>query len=97
MAPLLSIDRSATVGFCPTAAGRALLAAGTVAGAIDMSFSTSAVLEIFSLDFASGQHAPTLAGSVPVPERFNRLAWGAAPSEATHMPVRPGLGWRERL
>lgn len=90
MAPLKQIERSATVGFCPTV-GRPLLAAGTVAGAIDMSFSTSAVLEIFSLDFASGDEAPVLAGSVVVPERFNRLAWGTAPSEASHMPVSTGF------
>ena len=90
MAPLKQVDRSATVGFCPTV-GRPLLAAGTVAGAIDMSFSTSAVLEIFSLDFASGEEAPVLAGSVVVPERFNRLAWGTAPSEATRMPVSTRL------
>jgi protein transport protein SEC31 len=96
MAPLKQIDRSATVGFCPTPAGRSLLAAGTVAGAIDMSFSTNAVLEIFSLDFASGQEAPVLAGSIPVPERFNRLAWGVSPSDAIHMPVSSGFGSLER-
>lgn len=92
MAPLKQIERSATVGFCPTRDGRSLLAAGTVAGAIDMSFSTTAVLELFSLDFASGTEAPALAGSIPVPERFNRLTWGVAPSEASHMPVRGRMG-----
>lgn len=63
------------------------MAAGTVAGAIDMSFNTSAALEIFSLDFASGAEAPQLVGSVPVPERFNRLVWGQSPSPQAHMPV----------
>ncbi len=43
MGALKLIERSATVGFCPTAP---LLAAGTVAGAIDMSFSTNSVLEV---------------------------------------------------
>ena len=43
MPVLKSVDRSATVAFCPVAP---LLAAGTVAGAIDMSFSTSSVLEV---------------------------------------------------
>jgi hypothetical protein len=41
----LHIDRSATVGWCPVQ-GPSLLACGTVAGAIDMSFSTSSVLEV---------------------------------------------------
>ena len=98
MAPLKQVERASTVAFCP-AAGRLLLAAGTVAGAIDMSFSTSSVLEIFSLDLASGEPAPVLVGSVAVPERFNRLAWGVAPSEATRLPVsttlpRPRAGLR---
>ena len=43
MPHLKQIERSATVGVCPTAP---LLAAGTVAGAIDMSFSTNSVLEV---------------------------------------------------
>lgn len=99
MAPLKQIERSATVGFCPTPAGKSLMAAGTVAGAIDMSFSTNAVLEIFSLDFASGQEAPQLVGSVPVPERFNRLVWGQSPSPAAHMPVSAVsvCGWWHRM
>jgi protein transport protein SEC31 len=87
MAPLKQIERSATVGFCPLTAGRTLLAAGTVAGAIDGSFNTSATLDIFSLDLASGSEAPKLAGTVAAPERFNRLAWGAAPRDPASMPV----------
>ncbi|KAF8071322.1 SEC31B [Scenedesmus sp. PABB004] len=83
-ASLMQIDRSATVAFAP---GGPFLAAGTVAGAIDMSFSTSSVLEVFGLDFAASDAGPSLAGSVPVQERFHRLAWGAKPSEAS------GLGW----
>lgn len=43
MVPLKQLDRSATVSFCP---GSSLLAAGTVAGAIDISFSTNSTLEV---------------------------------------------------
>lgn len=39
----MSLERNALVGLCPTAP---LMALGTVAGAIDMSFSTSSVLEV---------------------------------------------------
>jgi protein transport protein SEC31 len=40
--PIKGVDRSATLAFCPTAP---FLAAGSVAGAIDLSFSTSSALE----------------------------------------------------
>eukprot|EP00775_Hariotina_reticulata_P008692 gene8692-8873_t len=81
---LLTIERSATVGFCPVAAP--FIAAGTAAGTVDISFSTSSVLEIFSLNFASGDASPVLSGAVPVPERFHRIAWGSKPSDATSLP-----------
>ena len=40
---LRRVDRSSTVGFCPHTG---LMAAGTVAGAIDMSFSTTSILDV---------------------------------------------------
>jgi hypothetical protein len=43
-AMLKTLERSATVAWCPAAGG--LLAAGTVAGAIDPTFSTNSVLEV---------------------------------------------------
>lgn len=43
--PLAFIDRSASMGWCPVG-HQPLLAAGTQSGAIDMSFSTSSVLEV---------------------------------------------------
>eukprot|EP00878_Enallax_costatus_P037555 GHUV01042428.1.p1 GENE.GHUV01042428.1~~GHUV01042428.1.p1 ORF type:complete len:228 (+),score=42.22 GHUV01042428.1:178-861(+) len=84
MAMLKQLDRSATVAFCPLSPS--LMAAGTVAGAIDMSFSTNSVLEVFTLDFASGDVAPPLSGSVSVPERFCRIAWGNKPSDSSNLP-----------
>ena len=50
MPALKKLDRSATVGFCPHAG---LMAAGTVAGAIDQSFSTSSTLDVRSLTILS--------------------------------------------
>jgi protein transport protein SEC31 len=55
MPHLKQIERSATVGFCP---GAPLLAAGTVAGAIDMSFSTNSVLEVRSAPLQRRDPAP---------------------------------------
>ncbi|PPD84111.1 hypothetical protein GOBAR_DD18969 [Gossypium barbadense] len=52
------------------------MAAGTMAGAVDMSFSSSANLEIFKFDFQSGDRELPLVGECPSSERFNRLAWG---------------------
>jgi hypothetical protein len=37
--------------------------------------------QVFVLDFASNDPSPPVGGSIPVPERFNRLAWGNKPSE----------------
>ena len=114
MTYLKQIDRSAAVGFCPVAP---LLAAGTVSGAIDMSFSTNSVLEVcaftfsiiccfsvrlprckhpffvkvFVLDFASSDTTPPVGGSIAVPERFTRLAWGLKPSEALPYTVSMAL------
>ncbi|MEW5311557.1 MAG: hypothetical protein WDW38_003266 [Sanguina aurantia] len=73
MVALKQLDRSATVSFCP---GSSLLAAGTVAGAIDISFSTNSTLEVFGLDFSTHGDSPQPLGSISAPERFHRLAWG---------------------
>ncbi|KAG1669386.1 hypothetical protein FOA52_004037 [Chlamydomonas sp. UWO 241] len=81
MTVLKRIDRNATVGFAPHSG---LMAAGTVAGAIDMSFSTSSVLELYALDFASSGDALPMVGSAQAPERFNRLAWGPRMADNTY-------------
>ena len=47
---LKSIPRTSTVAWCPSQS-RSLLATGTVAGALDASFSSTTELEIFELDF----------------------------------------------
>eukprot|EP00798_Chlamydomonas_sp_ICE-L_P021383 gene21383-28331_t len=80
MAHLKTLERSCTPSFCPAGG---LMAAGTVAGAIDMSFSTNSVLEVFSLDFSTSGDALPVVGSIQAPERFNRVAWGAKVPEST--------------
>ncbi|OMO69711.1 hypothetical protein CCACVL1_19320 [Corchorus capsularis] len=52
------------------------MAAGTMAGAVDLSFSSSANLEIFKLDFQNDDRELPVVGECPSSERFNRLAWG---------------------
>lgn len=71
MTVLKQVERSATVAFCPHAN---LLALGTVAGAIDMSFSTSSVLEVCDLLWLLGTaaagaqdlraHVPTISAGL---------------------------------
>ncbi|URE36710.1 transport protein [Musa troglodytarum] len=80
MACIKSASRSALVAFAPDAP---YLAAGTMAGAVDLSFSSTANLEIFKLDFQSDAHDLPVAGACPSAERFNRLSWGKPPGSAS--------------
>ncbi|XP_008803356.2 protein transport protein SEC31 homolog B-like [Phoenix dactylifera] len=73
MACIKSAPRSALAAFAPDAP---YLAAGTMAGAVDLSFSSAANLEIFKLDFQSDAHELPVVGACPSAERFNRLSWG---------------------
>jgi len=73
MACIKGVGRSASVALAPDAP---YMAAGTMAGAVDLSFSSSANLEIFKLDFQSDDRDLPLVGEIPSSERFNRLAWG---------------------
>ncbi|XP_010552746.1 PREDICTED: protein transport protein SEC31 homolog B-like isoform X2 [Tarenaya hassleriana] len=73
MACIKGVSRSASVALAPDAP---YMAAGTMAGAVDLSFSSSANLDIFKVDFQSDDRELTLVGECPSSERFNRLAWG---------------------
>ncbi|CAN0917255.1 Protein transport protein SEC31 homolog B [Linum grandiflorum] len=73
MACIKSVNRSASVAFAPDAP---YMAAGTMAGAVDLSFSSSASIEIFKLDFQSEDHELPVVGESQSTERFNRIAWG---------------------
>ncbi|XAR63484.1 hypothetical protein NMG60_11023433 [Bertholletia excelsa] len=77
MASIKGVNRSASVAFAPDAP---YLAAGTMAGAVDLSFSSSANLEIFKLDFQSDDRELPMVGESSSSERFNRLSWGKSPS-----------------
>ncbi|KAG7592190.1 WD40 repeat [Arabidopsis thaliana x Arabidopsis arenosa] len=69
-----SINRSAFVAIAPESP---FIAAGTMAGVVDLSFSSSANLEVFELDFQSNDRELKLVGHCKSSERFNRLAWGS--------------------
>ncbi|XP_048594069.1 protein transport protein SEC31 homolog A-like [Brassica napus] len=74
MSCIKRVDRSAYVAMAPEAP---FMAAGTMAGAVDLSFSSSSNLEIFELDFNSEDHEIKLLGQCSSSERFTRLAWGS--------------------
>lgn len=81
MACIKGVSRSASVALAPDAP---YLAAGTMAGAVDLSFSSSASLEILKVDFQSDDRELPLVGEAPSSDRFNRLSWGkAAPGSAS--------------
>ncbi|KAJ0977981.1 hypothetical protein J5N97_013455 [Dioscorea zingiberensis] len=92
MACIKSAARSALVAFAPDAP---YLVAGTMAGAVDLSFSSFANLEIFKLDFQSDGHDLPLVASCPSSERFNRISWGKLGSNSEEFSlglVAGGLG-----
>ncbi|KAJ2721493.1 protein transport protein S31 [Coemansia sp. Benny D115] len=70
------IERTAIPAWCPQQT-ESLIAAGTVAGAMDATFSNTSVLEIFKLPATDEtQHAGLESiGKVEAPARFQRLAW----------------------
>lgn len=77
MAGIKGASRLATMAFAPDSP---YLAAGTMAGAVDLSFSSSANLEIFKVDFQSEDWEMPVVGECSSSERFNRISWGRRPS-----------------
>ncbi|GFP84273.1 protein transport protein sec31 homolog b [Phtheirospermum japonicum] len=76
---LKGVNRSASSAFAPDGA---YMAAGTMAGAVDLHFSSSANLDVFELNFVGDDRQLVLAGSTPSSERFNRISWGKAPADS---------------
>uniref|UniRef100_A0A2P2MNN0 Uncharacterized protein MANES_10G135100 n=1 Tax=Rhizophora mucronata TaxID=61149 RepID=A0A2P2MNN0_RHIMU len=73
MSSIKSVGRSAQLALSPDAP---YLAAGTMANVVDNSFSSTANIEIFELNFQSEDRELPLLGGCPSSEKFNRLAWG---------------------
>ena len=79
---LKEIHRTSTFAWSPSPS-LPLLATGTVAGALDESFSNNGQLEIWAPDFLDkheydlgGEGQPEAKASITTTSRFNRLAWG---------------------
>ncbi|KAJ6569435.1 hypothetical protein B0H19DRAFT_1135445 [Mycena capillaripes] len=94
---LKEIHRTSTFAWSPSAE-LPLLATGTVAGALDESFSDESQLEIWAPDFldrnefelgGAGQNGPK--GVVKDTARFNRLAWGSVDAARPRGVIAAGL------
>ncbi|PSN56122.1 Protein transport protein Sec31A [Blattella germanica] len=70
------LERTVNVSWSPAAQHPILLAAGTAAQQLDASFSTSAALEIYSLNLTEPGLDMELRASVPSEHRFHKVAWG---------------------
>jgi hypothetical protein len=64
------IDRTSIASWSPAKEQEPLLALGTVAGALDASFSSKTELEIFSLDLASPSKSLQKLGGIPCNARY---------------------------
>ncbi|CAA7257388.1 unnamed protein product [Cyclocybe aegerita] len=94
---LKEIHRTSTFAWSPSAS-LPLLATGTVAGALDESFSNESQLEIWAPNFldkdefdlgVEGLHGPK--GHVTDNARFNRLAWGYGDATRPQGVIAAGL------
>ncbi|KAJ4467081.1 hypothetical protein J3R30DRAFT_3718374 [Lentinula aciculospora] len=94
---LKEIHRTSTFAWSPYAS-LPLLATGTVAGALDESFSNESQLEIWAPDFldkhefdlgGAGQNGPK--GFVKDTARFNRITWGFVDSTRSRGVIAAGM------
>jgi protein transport protein SEC31 len=83
---LKEVNRKAVVAWSPSTAHPDYIAMGTVAGALDASFSSSAVLEIFPLNLAQKDTHLKPFSTAPSPQHFEKLSWGV---KGTRNPMCP--------
>ena len=78
MSSLQTIERTATIAWGPTPSqsGQPMIATATVAGALDPTFSSTCILEIFEVPLDHSKLQKPLA-SVQAPARFHRLGWSS--------------------
>uniref|UniRef100_A0A2R5LKK4 Protein transport protein Sec31A n=1 Tax=Ornithodoros turicata TaxID=34597 RepID=A0A2R5LKK4_9ACAR len=70
------IDRTANIAWSPSAHHPIYIAAGTAAQQLDSTFSTTASLEIYSLNLTEPGLDMSLVGTLPSEHRFHKIAWG---------------------
>ncbi|KAJ2864657.1 protein transport protein S31 [Coemansia erecta] len=79
------VERTAIPAWGPQQADAPLVATGTVAGAMDASFSNMSELEIFKVAADGDESGPLKAlGKVEAAARFQRLAWSGGKLDEAH-------------
>ena len=68
-----------------------MIATGTMAGALDESFSSDSVLELWDLPLQDAGATPVMQASATASARFNRVAWGCANASKPRGLVAAGL------
>ena len=85
MGKVKEIKRTANVAWSPKQLQSIFLAGGTVAQQLDATFSTSAYIEIFSLDLTSSGKEMQCVGRVQSKYRFHKINWsGLGLSDGSH-------------
>ncbi|KAL8602789.1 hypothetical protein ACOMHN_055172 [Nucella lapillus] len=83
------IERTANVAWSPESQYPIYLVAGTAAQQLDATFSTSAALEIYSLNLAEATLDMPLVSTLPSQCRFHQVLWGSygAGTDQSDMPT----------
>ncbi|GAA5915736.1 uncharacterized protein JCM6883_002940 [Sporobolomyces salmoneus] len=98
--PLMSFGRTSVVGWSPSTSSHSspsssssstspLLATGTVSGALDDSFSSESLLELWEPFESTSNEVASLEpiARVSAPARFNRIAWGSHGINSQERPL----------
>ncbi|ORZ03860.1 hypothetical protein BCR43DRAFT_451486 [Syncephalastrum racemosum] len=87
---LNEIHRAATFAWSP-GQQLPLIAAGTVSGALDDSFSNASELELFRLDLSKTNEGLAPVGKVSTNARFNTLGWGHVTADKPNGIIAGGM------
>eukprot|EP00794_Sanderia_malayensis_P012918 gene12918-14250_t len=77
MTKIKEVNRTANIAWSPANQHPIYLAAGTAAQQLDATFSTTAELEIFHVDFGSKDLEMPIAGSLQCNQRLHKVIWGS--------------------
>ncbi|XP_058054599.1 protein transport protein Sec31A [Anopheles bellator] len=83
------LQKMVNVAWSPANQCPIMLAAGTAAQQLDASFSTSASLELYSINLADPSYDLELKGTQSSPHRFHKLIWSPLASGAAEQSASP--------
>ncbi|XP_053680316.1 protein transport protein Sec31A [Anopheles nili] len=83
------LQKMVNVAWSPAQQAQIMLAAGTAAQQLDASFSTTASLELYSINLADPSYDLELKGSQPSTHRFHKLLWSPLVSTANDPGTTP--------